>query len=327
MAFENYAFIAGSMCQSGDRFLRAGYKPETLALPYVLREMGKRGEARGVELHHRGNETDADLAAIEEAMEEAKLSLTYLNAWTYGERKWRFGSLSAADKQIRKEAVERCKETIRVARRLKAKGVSLWLGQDGFDYIFQVDYRAQWQALVDSMKELCDFADGMPVSVEPKAREPRNRSLIDNVQTALLLRLESGRSNLGVTIDTGHVICGGQGLGASIEAAIRHNCLYNLHSNDNFGMWDDDMIIGSVRLMEHLETFYLLKKYGYDGFISVDIFPYREDAFDAVCESIRAMRSYDRLIEKMGVETIDRLIENGNVPETLAQIRKSVFCE
>lgn len=325
MPFENYSFIAGSMCQSGDRFLRAGYKPETLALPFVLKEMGKRKEARGVELHHRGNETDADLAAIREAMAEGNLTLTFLNTWLYGEREWRFGSLSASDPEVRKAAIARSKRTIDTARRLGALGVSLWLGQDGFDYSFQVDYCAQWKALVESVKELCDYAEGMPVSMEPKPREPRNRSLIDNVQTALLLRLESGCDNLGVTIDTGHVICGGQGVGASIEAAVRHGCLYNMHANDNFGLWDDDMIIGSVRLMEHLETFYLLKKYGYEGFISVDIFPYREDAFDAVCESIRAMRSYDRVIEKLGVEKIDRLIAQGDVPATLAAMRKAVF--
>lgn len=325
MAFENYSFIAGSMCQSGDRFLRSGYKEETLSLPYVISEMGRRGEARGVELHHRGNETDADLAMLEQTMVEAKLQLTFLNTWTYGERKWRFGSLSAADTQVRREALERCKQTVDVARRFKAHGVNLWLGQDGFDYAFQVDYRAQWKALVESIKELCDYSEGMPISVEPKPREPRNRSLIDNVQTALLLRLESGCDNLGVTIDTGHVICGGQGLGGSIEAVMRHGCLYNLHSNDNYGLWDDDLIIGSVRLMEHLETFYLIKKYRYEGFISVDIFPYREDAFDAVCESIRMMRTYDGVIEKLGVEKIDVLIAKGDVPATLAEIRKAVF--
>lgn len=325
--FEKYSFIAGSMCQSGDRFLRSGYKEETLALPYVIREMGRRGLAQGVELHHRGNETEADLAQIQQAMEDSHLKLTFLNTWLYGERQWRFGSLSAADPEVRKAAVERCKRTIDTARRLNAQGVGLWLGQDGFDYAFQVDYRAQWNALVDSMKELCDYADGMPMSMEPKPREPRNRSLIDTVQTALLLRLESRRSNLGVTIDTGHVICGGQGLGASIEAAVRHGCLYNLHSNDNLGLWDDDMIIGSVRLMEHLETFYLLKKYGYDGNISVDIFPYRENAFDAVCESIQAMRSYDRVIEKLGLETIDGLIAQGDVPATLGTMRRAVFGE
>ena len=114
---------------------------------------------------------------------------------------------------------------------------------------------------------------GLPVALEPKPREPRNRSLIDNVQTALLLRMECGHDNLGVTLDTGHVLAGGQGIGPSIALAMHYKALYNLHTNDNYGVWDDDMIVGSVRLNEALETFYLLNKYGYEGYISVDNLP------------------------------------------------------
>ncbi len=145
------------------------------------------------------------------------------------------------------------------------------------------------------------------------------------MQTALLLRLECGRDNLGVTLDTGHAIAGGQGLGPSIALAARHGALYNLHTNDNYGSWDDDMIVGSVRLNEALETFYLLEKYGYAGYISVDIFPYREDAVAAVEESILCMRDYRRVVEKLGVARIDRLIAAEDMPATLRAVREAVF--
>jgi hypothetical protein len=29
-----------------------------------------------------------------------------------------------------------------------------------------------------------------------------------------------------------------------------------LHANDNYNMWDDDMIVGSLRLTEYIEMFY-----------------------------------------------------------------------
>lgn len=323
MKFDNYAFIAGSMCQSGDRFLRSGYKESTYSIPYVISEMGKRDIASGVEIHFRGNESEQDICDIEESLRVSNLRATMINTWTYGERKWRYGSLSSMDSEIREEAVEKCKRTIDYARRLGAKGLNIWLGQDGNDYVFQVDYRKQWEHLVHSMRDICDYAEQMRIAVEPKPREPRNRSLIDNVQTALLLRIETERKNLGVTIDTGHVICGGQGIGPSVEAALRYDCLYNIHANDNLGSWDDDMIIGSVRFIEHLEMFHLLKKYNYDGHVSVDIFPYREDAFDAVTESIQAMRSYESIVERLGVSRIEALVDEGNVPLTLSVIRQA----
>ncbi|MEA5015173.1 MAG: sugar phosphate isomerase/epimerase family protein [Candidatus Limiplasma sp.] len=320
---DRYSFIAGSLCQTGDRYLRSGYKEAALTIPQVLRSMNERGVAQGVELHHRGTETPADVDALRDAL--GPLRVTYVNAWTYGERQWRFGSLSAADRSTRREAVARCKAAIGYARELGALGVSLWLGQDGFDYAFQTDYRSQWEALLESLRELCDDAQGMPVALEPKAREPRNRSLIDTVQTALLLRMESRRENLGITVDTGHVLCGGQGAGPSLMLAMRHEALYNVHVNDNYGAWDDDMIVGSVHLNEALEIFYLLKKYRYQGYLSVDIFPYREDPFDAVEESIRCMMDYDRVVERLGVERIDGLIAAGDVPATLRALRQAVF--
>lgn len=322
---EKYAFIAGALCQSGDRFLRAGYKEQTLTVPEVVRAVSTRGVASGVEIHYRGSETQPYTEELIEAIQVGGMRVTFVNTWTYGESKWRFGSLSAPDADVRREAVMHCKDTIDYARRLNALGVSLWLGQDGFDYAFQTDYRAQWQYLADSLQEVCDYAGELPVALEPKPREPRNRLLVDTVQTALLLRLECGRDNLGVTVDTGHVIAGGQGLGPSLTLAMRHNALFNLHTNDNYGAWDDDMMVGSVRLMEALETFYLLKKYGYEGYISVDIFPYREDAVDAVEESIRCMRDYSRIVDTLGVEAIDALIAEGNVPKTLAAVRRAAF--
>jgi sugar phosphate isomerase/epimerase len=322
---NNYAFIAGALCQSGDRFLRAGYKQQTLTVPAVIRAVAARGIASGVEIHFRGSEDQGYTEELLKTAEEGDFKITFVNTWTYGEAKWRFGSLSAPDQKIRREAIERCKATIDYAKLVNALGVSLWLGQDGFDYAFQTDYRAQWNNLAESLKEVCDYADGMPVALEPKQREPRNRLLIDTVQTALMLRAETGRGNLGVTVDTGHVIAGGQGIGPSLMLAMRHNALYNLHTNDNFGSWDDDMIVGSVRLMEALETFYLLEKYEYTGYISVDIFPYREDAIDAVEESIRCMMDYSRIIGKLGIPAIDALIIQGDIPKTLAAIRKTAF--
>ena len=325
MGFDRFAFIAGALCQSGDRYLRTGYKERTLTVPEVIRLMGARGGVRGVEIHYRGNEDAAYTGELKAAMAEANVVPTFVDTWTYGEAKWRYGSLSAPDAATRRDALARCMATVDFARQLGATGVSLWLGQDGFDYAFQTDYAAQWQHLVDSLSALCDHAAGMPIALEPKPREPRNRSLIDNVQTALLLRAECERDNLGITLDTGHALAGGQGVGPSIMLAVRHGALYNLHTNDNYGLWDDDMIVGAVRLNEALETFYLLAKYGYAGYISVDIFPYRENAIDAVAESVAAMRDYVRVVEKLGVAGIDALIAAGDMPATLGAVRRAVF--
>lgn len=325
MAFDRYSFIAGSLCQSGCRFLRSGYKERTMPLDEAIDRMAARNLAKGVELHYGGHEPEGHWEEQKAQLDRLGLQLTFLNTWIYGERVWKFGALSSRDEEIRRMAIERSKRTIDCAKFMGALGVSIWLGQDGFDYPFQTDYAAQWNALKDSLKELCDYAEGYPIALEPKPREPRNRSLIDNVQTALLLRYQTGCPNLGVTVDTGHVLAGGQGLGMSLSLAMQEDALYNLHTNDNYGAWDDDMIVGAVRLNEMLEAFYLMEKYDYQGYVSVDIFPYREDSIDAVAESILCMKDYARVIDKLGLEKIDELIREGNVPKTLGTIRGAVF--
>lgn len=194
MAFENYSFIAGSLCQSGYLFLRSGYKERTMPLEEAIENMAVRGLAKGVELHYGDNEPEGTWEARRALLKSLNLKTTFMNTWIYGERMWRFGALSAADEAVRKITIGRCKKTIDCARMM---GVGIWLGQDAFDYAFQTNYDAQWDHLVQSLKELCDYANGMTVALEPKPREPRNRSLVDNVQTALLLRHQTGCENLG----------------------------------------------------------------------------------------------------------------------------------
>ena len=46
-----------------------------------------------------------------------------------------------------------------------------------------------------------------------------------------------------------------------------------LHLNDNYHSWDDDMMVGSVHLVEYLELVYWLKRVDYKGWLTLDIFP------------------------------------------------------
>lgn len=56
---------------------------------------------------------------------------------------------------------------------------------------------------------------------------------------ALLLCLETGRKNVGVTIDTGHSLYAGENIA---EAVVLASCaggrLMHMHFNDNYGYWD-----------------------------------------------------------------------------------------
>jgi xylose isomerase len=93
-----------------------------------------------------------------------------------------------------------------------------------------------------------------------------------------------------------------------------------MHFNDNHGSWDDDMIVGSVHSVCYLETLYWLDRCEYRGWLSMDQYPYREDAAGAIGESILWLRQFDRILQKHRA-TIDSLVAAGDAVKTSAFLR------
>jgi xylose isomerase len=203
--------------------------------------------------------------------------------------------------------------------------VDLWLGQDGFDYPLQTNYVKQWDYLINNVRELADYNPKIKLTLEAKIREPRNRCLVDTTMTALMMCMEIDRPNLGVAIDTGHVFFAQQNVAQNIEIAARYGRLFMMHANDNYNLWDDDMIVGSLRLTEYIEMFYSLRKVKYDGFMSVDIFPYREDQYEATRQSVLNMQKYDEAIDRIGFEKVGEMIEEGDPNRMVKTIREAIF--
>ena len=320
-----YSTITGSLNQIGDRFMRVGYKRD-YTYEEILSELSKLGVLDGVELSYSTEGgVESDKEQLTPLLRRHGFAPTFVNSSLFGEQKWMFGSLSSPDAEVRRRAIADTKKGLDYTRSIGAEGYNLWTGQDGFDYPFQTDYRRQWDAFVESVRELCDHAPDIAITLEPKPREPRNRSLIDTVPTALLACSEIGRKNVGLTIDVGHTLAAGGNMARDLDMALKNERLFNVHANDNYGTWDDDMIVGSVHLVEFLEMFWILKKRGYAGWISVDIFPYRENQFEAVGESIRYMKRFEALVDRIGMEKLDGLVAGGSVTQTLKVLREQVF--
>ena len=100
--------------------------------------------------------------------------------------------------------------------------------------------------------------------------------------------------------------------------------LFHMHFNDNHGGWDDDMIVGSVHSTIYIDLIYQLKKAGYTGWLSMDQYPYREDATDAIAESISWVREFERIVEDNFAE-IEALVEMNDAVATSRFVRKVLF--
>jgi xylose isomerase len=281
---------------------------------------------QGADLYQAPTGPLSDPTVVNEILTCSGLEASSVLPLVFGERKWQKGSISAADPEVRAQAMRLIKQSIDFSAKLVGSpSVDLWLGQDGFDYPLQTNYSKQWDYLIKNVRDLADYNPEIRLTLEGKIREPRNRSLIDTTMTALMMCMEIGRQNVGVAIDTGHVFQSQQNVAQNIEVAARYGKLFMVHANDNYNLWDDDMIVGSLRLTEYLEMFYSLRKVGYDGFVSVDIFPYREDQYEATRQSVLNMQKYDSAIDRIGFERMSELVEESNPCTMVKLVREAIF--
>ena len=118
----------------------------------------------------------------------------------------------------------------------------------------------------------------------------------------LLLATQVGLPNVGVTIDTGHSLVAGENVAeAAVLLATQGGKLFHLHFNDNYRSWDDDMIVGSVHLVEFVELWFWLQELGYQGWYSMDQYPYREDGQGALRASVEFLTGGGRAAHAGGL--------------------------
>lgn len=213
------------------------------------------------------------------------------------------------------------------AQELGCNLINLWPGQDGYDYHFTADYAQERTWFEECVKECCEYNKNMKISVEYKPKEPRNRSYPSNVYSTLLMVKETGQDNCGVTVDFGHALDAYENVAESVLILKKYgDKLFHLHMNDCYGYWDDDMIAGSVHTIAYLEMFYWMKKTGYQGYISSDQYPYREDGRNAVAETIAWMECFEEIADRMVQdEEVEKVIHSGDAVAATGMLRKIMF--
>jgi xylose isomerase len=151
--------------------------------------------------------------------------------------------------------------------------MTLWMGQDGFDYSFQVDYGKLWDFTLEAMAEVADHNKACEISIEYKPNEPRSFSLMPDIGTTLLAINQIGRKNVGVTIDFAHVLYADEMPAYAVALAARSSKLFGVHLNDGYGKRDDGLMVGTVHPVQTIELLYVLDAIKYDRAIYFDTFP------------------------------------------------------
>ena len=250
-----------------------------------------------------------------------KIPMLVPDLWT--QAKWGKGSLAAAEAATRRAAVDEVKKVMDWAAELDCPFVDVWPGQDGYDYSFQSEYPEAWKWMREGLVECAAHNSEVRILVEYKLKEPRGHCYVDTAAKVLLL-LE-GLDQVGVLMDVGHALAAGENVAEAACLLSAYGKLDYLHLNDNHGLWDDDMMVGAVHLVEYLELVYWLERLEYQGWLTLDIFPYREDGVRAACECRDWMEGLFAAVRRVGLEKIGEVVRGGDATAGSAIVREALL--
>ena len=204
---------------------------------------------------------------------DAGLALNGLAMRYYSDPACAIGAFTNPDPGVRRAAIDLTKRGLDACAEMGGGVMTLWMGQDGFDYAFQIDYARAWDDTVAALREVADHAPGIDIAVEYKPDEPRCFALMPDIGQTLLGVREASRGNLGVTLDFAHVLYAKEMPAHSAALVGRHSRLMGVHLNDGYGARDDGLMVGTVHAVQTVELFVELARLGYAGAIYFDTFP------------------------------------------------------
>jgi xylose isomerase len=306
-----------------DRYATDGYGPARTLIE-MIDLAGQVDDLSVVDINYPFADPDLSLDAVEAALARNKLSVIGITPEIYT-KQFAKGAFTNPDPGIRRLANEMCNDAANVVRRFGASYVKLWPGQDGWDYPFQVDHRKLWQMSIDGVAELAGQNPDLNFVIEYKPREPRVHMSYDSVARTLLGIEKMGVPNVGILLDFGHSLYGGESPADAAQLAIDHGRLFGMDVNDNLRSWDDDLIAGSVHPIELFEFFYTLRKNKWEGVWQLDQFPFREDSVAAANSAIGFLKAVERALDKLDFEAMQAAQDRQDAVTALNLARQALF--
>src|SRR6187399_2081800 len=183
----------------------------------------------------------------------------------------------------------------------------IWPGGEGYNYPFQVPYAETWARLIDGIGQTAErlASHGRLLFLEHKNSEPAMKIHMSNIGMTLhvISKLrDRGVDNVKVNMDWQHLIMNGENLGEYVALLAAEGLLGHQHGNSGWGTFDDDNMVGATAFMETLELALELRRAGYGDSgerVGFDLYPYTEDAVEAVRRSVLQWRFIDGIAAKI----------------------------
>jgi xylose isomerase len=290
------------------RFVPGGYKPEHASestTQKVRRAVEGLGELIDDYEFHYPQELSADnLDEVREALDGH--GVYCIATGLHLDPRFGKGGLSSPDDSVRGEALRRTLDAADFAGELGANFI-VWPGIEGYNYPFQTPYRESWSRFIDGVGEAAQRCreHGVLLFLEHKNSEPAMKILMRNIGMTLhvihTLRAQ-GVDNVKVNMDWQHLLMNDENLAEYAALLAAEGLLGHQHANSGWGTFDDDNMVGATAFMETLELALELRRAGYGESgerLGFDLYPYTEDAVEAVRRSVLHWRFIDDLAARI----------------------------
>jgi xylose isomerase len=290
------------------RFVPGGYQPqwadETTA-ERVRRAVDGLGDLiDGYEFHYPQELSEENVDEVRDAL--GGHDIYCLAGGLHLDPRFGRGGLVSPEEKTRAEALAIALAAADFAGQL---GVHLivWPGIEGYNYPFQTPYKESWGWFVDGIGQIAERlrGHGQLLFLEHKNSEPAMKILMRDIGMTLhvihKLRAQ-GVDNVKVNMDWQHLIMNGENLAEYAALLAAEGLLGHQHANSGWGTFDDDNMVGTTAFMETLELAVEFRRCGYgEGGerLGFDLYPYTENAVEAVRRSVLHWRFIDSVAAKI----------------------------
>src|SRR6056297_2987403 len=125
------------------------------------------------DLNYPDHFVDDSPADLSRALEDNGMVLNGMAMRYYTDPGYKLGAFTHPDAAVRRAAIDETKRGLDVLAEMGGTLMTLWMGQDGFDYSFQMDYQRAWANTIDAMAEVADHNPAVDIALEYKPNEPR----------------------------------------------------------------------------------------------------------------------------------------------------------
>ena len=258
-------------------------------------------------------------------MSKFRLNFAAVNVNIKKELEWVPGSLSRPQADIRNRAVALIKKAKDFAKAVGAPHVTCCPLADGYDILFQVNYRDAWKFMIETIGEASDHLPEIPLFIEPKYSETRVHCQLDSTAKALLLLKEVGNKNTGITLDIGHSLQSSENPAQSLVTIYESGFDAYIHTNDNDTKADWDLLGASRHFLHYVELMFWAQQYNYNKYFTTDASPRIFNIIDFFNRHSEITLAAYRIAESLDKKDVLRMMQTEDYNGLMKMVNKNIY--